>query len=233
MLLVGARPSQHLGLTRTSASPARSPGPTSIRGRSARPGLIETAFDELARAGGRSSTPSTTPAATSASSCTRARTCSTARPSRCSSSASTTTRAAASTTTRPTSCCSSSTTSSSSTSTTSASRRFHVKDAEFRPTGRQGVYSGYQPWVDRAGPLPLARRRPGRLRRDLLEAGAVRLRRLGGARVGMLPQAPGSGRGRGRRRSSRDHIIRVTEKAFDDFAGGAGRPRADRAHARL
>ena len=28
---------------------------------------------------------------------------------------------------------------------------FHVKDAEFNPTGRQGVYSGYQPWLDRAG----------------------------------------------------------------------------------
>ena len=28
---------------------------------------------------------------------------------------------------------------------------FHVKDAEFNPTGRQGVYSGYQSWVDRAG----------------------------------------------------------------------------------
>lgn len=28
---------------------------------------------------------------------------------------------------------------------------FHVKDAEFNPDGRQGVYSGYQPWVDRAG----------------------------------------------------------------------------------
>ena len=26
-------------------------------------------------------------------------------------------------------------------------RAFHVKDAEFRPTGRQGVYSGYSPWV--------------------------------------------------------------------------------------
>ncbi|MGR3714994.1 MAG: sugar phosphate isomerase/epimerase family protein, partial [Shimia sp.] len=30
-------------------------------------------------------------------------------------------------------------------------KAFHVKDAEFRPDGRQGVYSGYQPWVDRAG----------------------------------------------------------------------------------
>jgi sugar phosphate isomerase/epimerase len=30
-------------------------------------------------------------------------------------------------------------------------KMFHVKDAEFRPSGRQGVYGGYQPWVDRAG----------------------------------------------------------------------------------
>jgi sugar phosphate isomerase/epimerase len=30
-------------------------------------------------------------------------------------------------------------------------KAFHVKDAEFNPTGRQGVYSGYAPWVDRAG----------------------------------------------------------------------------------
>jgi sugar phosphate isomerase/epimerase len=30
-------------------------------------------------------------------------------------------------------------------------KMFHVKDAEFRPTGRQGVYGGYQPWIDRAG----------------------------------------------------------------------------------
>jgi sugar phosphate isomerase/epimerase len=28
---------------------------------------------------------------------------------------------------------------------------FHVKDAEFNSTGRQGVYGGYQPWVQRAG----------------------------------------------------------------------------------
>jgi len=30
-------------------------------------------------------------------------------------------------------------------------KMFHVKDAEFRPTGRQGVYGGYQPWLNRAG----------------------------------------------------------------------------------
>jgi sugar phosphate isomerase/epimerase len=30
-------------------------------------------------------------------------------------------------------------------------KMFHVKDAEFRPSGRQGVYGGYQSWIDRAG----------------------------------------------------------------------------------
>ena len=30
-------------------------------------------------------------------------------------------------------------------------RAFHVKDAEFRPNGRQGVYGGFGNWVDRAG----------------------------------------------------------------------------------
>ena len=30
-------------------------------------------------------------------------------------------------------------------------KMFHAKDAEFKPTGRQGVYSGFQPWADRAG----------------------------------------------------------------------------------
>ena len=61
-------------------------------------GLIETAFDELASAGSRSSTPTTRPASTSATRSIRARTCSTARPSRCSSTRSTTTRAPTSTT---------------------------------------------------------------------------------------------------------------------------------------
>jgi sugar phosphate isomerase/epimerase len=30
-------------------------------------------------------------------------------------------------------------------------KMFHVKDAEFRATGRQGMYGGYQSWVNRAG----------------------------------------------------------------------------------
>jgi sugar phosphate isomerase/epimerase len=30
-------------------------------------------------------------------------------------------------------------------------KMFHVKDAEFNPSGRQGVYGGFEPWVNRAG----------------------------------------------------------------------------------
>ena len=30
-------------------------------------------------------------------------------------------------------------------------KSFHVKDAEFNPTGKQGVYGGYNDWKDRAG----------------------------------------------------------------------------------
>jgi len=30
-------------------------------------------------------------------------------------------------------------------------RAFHVKDAEFRPNGKQGVYGGFSNWIDRAG----------------------------------------------------------------------------------
>jgi sugar phosphate isomerase/epimerase len=30
-------------------------------------------------------------------------------------------------------------------------KMFHVKDAEFHRTGKQGVYGGYQPWLKRAG----------------------------------------------------------------------------------
>jgi len=30
-------------------------------------------------------------------------------------------------------------------------RMMHVKDAEFRPSGRSGVYGGYQEWIDRPG----------------------------------------------------------------------------------
>jgi len=97
-------------------------------------------------------------------------------------------------------------------------RAFHVKDAEFRPNGRSGVYGGYQSWTDR----------PGRFRS--LGDGQVQFKEifsklaqydypgwavlewecaLKHAQDGAREGAP----------FIRDHMIRVTEKAFDDFAG--------------
>jgi len=97
---------------------------------------------------------------------------------------------------------------------------FHVKDAEFMPSGRQGVYSGYQPWLNRAG----------------------RFRSLGDGQVdfnGIFSRLathgyngwavlewecclkhPEDGAAEGAP-FIRDHIIRITDKAFDDFAGGS------------
>ncbi len=97
-------------------------------------------------------------------------------------------------------------------------RAFHVKDAEFNPTGKQGVYGGYQPWLDRAG----------------------RFRSLGDGQVDFKSifskltaynysgwavlewecclKHPEDGAKEGSV-FIKDHIIRVTEKAFDDFAG--------------
>ena len=82
-------------------------------------GLIEEAFDELARRWRPLLDAAEENGVDVATRSTRARTCSTARPSRCSSSGSTGTRAATCSTTRRTSCCSASTTSTTSTSTTS------------------------------------------------------------------------------------------------------------------
>ena len=63
-----------------------------------------------------------------------------------------------------------------------------------RPAGRLFQL----PALDRPRrPVPLARRRPDRLRRHLRQARAVRLPRLGRARMGMLPQGWRAGRGRG------------------------------------
>lgn len=97
-------------------------------------------------------------------------------------------------------------------------RMFHVKDAEFNPTGRAGVYGGYQGWVDR----------PGRFRS--LGDGDVDFSAI----FSKLAQYdfegwpvlewecclkhPEQGAAEGAPFIA-DHIIQKTEKAFDDFAG--------------
>jgi sugar phosphate isomerase/epimerase len=98
-------------------------------------------------------------------------------------------------------------------------RMFHVKDAEFNPTGRQGVYSGYAPWVNRAG-------RFRSLGDGQVDFGAIfsklTANDFGGWAVvewECCLKHPEDGAREGAA-FVRDHIIRVTEKAFDDFAGG-------------
>jgi len=97
-------------------------------------------------------------------------------------------------------------------------RAFHVKDAEFRPSGRAGVYGGYLNWIDR----------PGRFRS--LGDGQIDFTQVfskmaqydypGWAVVEWecCIKHPEVGAAEGAV-FVRDHIIRVTDKAFDDFAG--------------
>jgi sugar phosphate isomerase/epimerase len=97
-------------------------------------------------------------------------------------------------------------------------RAFHVKDAEYHPSARSGVYGGYQDWIDR----------PGRFRS--LGDGQVDFSQI----FSKLAQYnypgwavleweccikhPEAGAAEGAP-FIRDHIIRVTDRAFDDFAG--------------
>lgn len=97
-------------------------------------------------------------------------------------------------------------------------RMFHVKDAEFNPTGKQGVYGGYQGWVERAG------------RFRSLGDGQVDFKAIFSKLTGYNYKGwavlewecalkhPEDGAREGAT-FIQDHIIRVTEKAFDDFAG--------------
>ncbi|MFD1949788.1 sugar phosphate isomerase/epimerase family protein [Sphingomonas arantia] len=102
-------------------------------------------------------------------------------------------------------------------------RCFHVKDAEFRPDGRSGVYGGYQDWVDR----------PGRFRSlgdGQVDFGAIfsKLAQHDFAGWAVLEwecalKHPADGAAEGAPFIDR-HIIRATDHAFDDFAkGGADR----------
>lgn len=97
-------------------------------------------------------------------------------------------------------------------------KAFHVKDAEFNATGKQGTFGGYQGWANRAGRY----RSPG--------DGQVDFKRI----FSKLTQYDFKGWAvmeweccikhpeDGAREGAafiKDHIIRVTDKAFDDFAG--------------
>lgn len=100
---------------------------------------------------------------------------------------------------------------------------FHVKDAEFNPTGRQGVYSGYQSWMNRAGRF----RSLGDGQVDFVGIFS-KLAQYGYDRWAVMEwecclKHPEDGAAEGAPFIN-NHIIRVTERAFDDFAGGGADP---------
>ncbi len=106
-------------------------------------------------------------------------------------------------------------------------RAFHVKDAEYHASGRSGVYGGYQGWVER----------PGRFRTagmGQVDFGAIfaKLAQYDYPGWAVLEwedplQSAADGARLGAEFIDRQ-IIRVTDKAFDDFAAAEGGPRAMR-----
>src|SRR5688572_6006258 len=96
-------------------------------------------------------------------------------------------------------------------------RAFHVKDSEFNPTGRQGTFGGYQGWADRAGRY----RSPGDGQVDFktIFSKLAQYDYKGWAVMEWecCIKHPEDGAREGAA-FIRDHIIRVTDRAFDDFA---------------
>ena len=96
-------------------------------------------------------------------------------------------------------------------------KAFHVKDAEFNSTGKQGTFGGYQSWANRAGRY----RSPGDGQVDFKSIFS-KLAQYGYTGWAVMEweccikhPEQGASEGAG---FIRNHIIRVTEKAFDDFA---------------
>ncbi|GAC1667237.1 MAG: sugar phosphate isomerase/epimerase [Candidatus Acidiferrum sp.] len=97
-------------------------------------------------------------------------------------------------------------------------KMFHVKDAEFNPTGRQGVYGGYQPWINRAG-------RFRSLGDGQVNFGAIfsKLTQYGFAGWAVLEwecaiKSAKQGAAEGAPFITK-HIIQSASSSFDDFAG--------------
>ena len=97
-------------------------------------------------------------------------------------------------------------------------KAFHVKDAEFNPTGKQGTFGGYQNWINRAGRY----RSPGDGQIDFKSIFS-KLTQYGYDGWAVMEwecciKHPEVGAAEGAAFIQK-HIIPVTEKAFDDFAG--------------
>ncbi|PRY15502.1 sugar phosphate isomerase/epimerase [Pontibacter ummariensis] len=96
-------------------------------------------------------------------------------------------------------------------------RMFHVKDAEFNQTGRQGVYGGYQSWVNRAGRFRSLGDGQVDFKSVFSKLSAYDFKGWAVLEWECALKHPEDGAREGAK-FIQDHIIRVTEKAFDDFA---------------
>lgn len=96
-------------------------------------------------------------------------------------------------------------------------KMFHVKDAEFNPTGKQGVYGGYQNWVDRAGRFRSLGDGQVNFKAIFSKLSAYDFDGWAVMEWECAMKHPVDGATEGAV-FIKDHIIRVTEKAFDDFA---------------
>lgn len=97
-------------------------------------------------------------------------------------------------------------------------KMFHVKDAEFNRSGKQGVYGGYQNWIDRAGRFRSLGDGQVDFKAIFSKLSAYDYKGWAVMEWECAIKHPEDGAREGAIHIS-DHIIRVTEKTFDDFAG--------------
>ncbi len=96
-------------------------------------------------------------------------------------------------------------------------KMFHVKDAEFNPTGKQGVYGGYQNWIDRAGRFRSLGDGQVDFKSIFSKLAAYNYQGWAVMEWECAIKHPEVGAAEGAV-YIKNHIIKVTEKAFDDFA---------------
>jgi sugar phosphate isomerase/epimerase len=107
-------------------------------------------------------------------------------------------------------------------------RMFHVKDAEFNPTGKQGVYGGYSNWIDRAGRFRSLGDGQVDFKSVFSKLAAYDFKGWAVMEWECAIKHPEDGAKEGSV-FIKDHIIRVTEKAFDDFANTGSNEEFNRA----
>jgi len=96
-------------------------------------------------------------------------------------------------------------------------KMFHVKDAEFNPTGKQGVYGGYSNWIDRAGRFRSLGDGQVDFKSIFSKLAAYNFKGWAVMEWECAIKHPEDGAIEGAKFIA-DHIIHVTDKAFDDFA---------------